>query len=112
MGEVCRFCQIKPYTLRYWEKRIGFPRPSRRPSGHRRYERKDIVSLLRLKDIIIEQKVTLAGARKTVLKELKRGEKTSLPVNANVFAMPDHSFFKTLEEVRQELRATVKELSS
>ncbi len=111
MGEVCRFCQIKSYTLRYWEKRVGFPRPSRRPSGHRRYERKDLISLLRLKDLIIDQKVTLVGARKTFLKESKNGKKTQ-PLGSNIFATPDHSFFKTLEEIRQELRATIKELSS
>ncbi len=111
MGEVCRFCQIKPYTLRYWEKRVGFPRPSRISSGHRRYERKDIISLLRLKELIIDQKVTLLGARKTVLKELKGGGK-AFPAGSNISTTLDHSFFKALEEIRQDLRAAVKELSS
>lgn len=111
MGEVCRFCQIKPYTLRYWEKRIGLPRPSRIPSGHRRYERKDLVSLLRLKELIIDQKVTLLGARKTVLKEFKKGGKIS-PSVSKISATPDPFYFKVLEEIRQELRAAVRELSS
>lgn len=47
MGAVSRATGIGEHTLRAWEKRFGFPRPLRLPSGHRRYTAED-VSRLRL----------------------------------------------------------------
>lgn len=37
MGAVTRHTGIGEHTLRAWERRFGFPRPTRLPSGHRRY---------------------------------------------------------------------------
>ena len=37
MGAVTRRTGIGEHTLRAWERRFGFPRPERLPSGHRRY---------------------------------------------------------------------------
>jgi DNA-binding transcriptional MerR regulator/methylmalonyl-CoA mutase cobalamin-binding subunit len=37
MGAVVRRTGIGEHTLRAWERRFGFPRPERLPSGHRRY---------------------------------------------------------------------------
>ena len=47
MGAVSRATGIGEHTLRAWEKRFGFPRPLRLPSGHRRFTTGD-VSRLRL----------------------------------------------------------------
>jgi DNA-binding transcriptional MerR regulator/methylmalonyl-CoA mutase cobalamin-binding subunit len=37
MGAVSRHTGIGEHTLRAWERRFGFPRPRRLPSGHRRF---------------------------------------------------------------------------
>lgn len=37
MGAVTRHTGIGEHTLRAWERRFGFPTPTRLPSGHRRY---------------------------------------------------------------------------
>lgn len=37
MGAVTHRTGIGEHTLRAWERRFGFPRPERLPSGHRRY---------------------------------------------------------------------------
>jgi DNA-binding transcriptional MerR regulator len=34
---------LTPATLRAWETRYGFPLPTRRASGHRRYDERDVV---------------------------------------------------------------------
>ena len=33
-------------TLRSWESRYGFPRPTRLPGGHRRYDRSEVDAVL------------------------------------------------------------------
>ncbi len=47
MAAVCRATGLGQHTLRVWERRFGFPRPLRLPSGHRRYP-SDQVERLRL----------------------------------------------------------------
>lgn len=45
MGGVTRATGLGPHTLRAWERRYGFPRPERLPSGHRRYRQEDVATL-------------------------------------------------------------------
>ena len=37
---------VPPATLRSWEHRYGFPRPSRQAGGHRRYAEEDVAAVL------------------------------------------------------------------
>ena len=46
MGAVSRRTGITEHTLRAWERRFGFPRPVRLPSGHRRYTSEQVRHLL------------------------------------------------------------------
>lgn len=46
IGDVAAKTGLAPATVRVWEARHGFPRPSRLASGHRRYSERD-VNLLR-----------------------------------------------------------------
>jgi len=39
---VSKLTGIPAATLRNWEKRYGFPKPERTPSGHRQYDQRDI----------------------------------------------------------------------
>lgn len=51
VGEVCKHCDLKPYTLRYWEKKAGMIAPVR--IGGRRYYTKTAVKIiLRLKELV------------------------------------------------------------
>jgi MerR family transcriptional regulator, light-induced transcriptional regulator len=42
IGDVVAATGVGEATLRAWERRFGFPTPSREPSGHRRYSRADV----------------------------------------------------------------------
>ncbi len=42
IGELADRTGLQPATVRMWESRHGFPRPTRRGSGHRRYSRQDV----------------------------------------------------------------------
>jgi len=69
MGEVSRILQVKPYILRYWEKEMGLIRPARRESGQRKFTRSDVLLISRVKDLLYEKGLTIAGARRQLLEE-------------------------------------------
>lgn len=110
MGEASRIAQVPAYTLRYWEARVGFLRPARRSSGHRRYTRADLETILLVKDMVQRRKLTVAGARKALL-EHKNGAKLPAPMQAAADggAVPAAAL-KLLREVRKEIQTLVNEL--
>jgi len=108
MGEVARIAQVPAHTLRYWEERVGLLKPTRRSSGHRRYTREDLETILKIKDLIQRRKMTVAGARRALL-EAKRGGKAEEPAPAQNAALPAN-MLKLLREVRREIQALVDEL--
>jgi DNA-binding transcriptional MerR regulator len=108
MGEVSRIAQVPSHTLRYWEERVGLLKPARRSSGHRRYTREDLETILKIKDLIQRRKMTVAGARRALL-EAKRGPQAEAPAALPNAALPA-SLLKLLREVRREIQALVEEL--
>jgi DNA-binding transcriptional MerR regulator len=64
IGEVARIVGVKPYVLRYWETEFSVVKPGKTPSKHRLYRRKDVETLLRIKDLLHDQRFTIEGARK------------------------------------------------
>ena len=69
IGEVGRITGVKPHVLRYWETEFGTLRPSKSPSGQRRYRRSDIEHVLRIKDLLWTRKYTIKGARAELRKK-------------------------------------------
>jgi len=64
IGDLARRTGVAPATLRVWESRHGFPRPSRRDSGHRRYNEHDVelvTQVLRRRDSGMRLEVAIAG---------------------------------------------------
>lgn len=109
MGEVSRIAQVPSHTLRYWEERVGLLKPARRSSGHRRYTREDLETILKIKDLIQRRKMTVAGARRALL-EAKRGPKPEDAAPAAPNAALPANMLKLLREVRREIQALVDEL--
>ncbi len=106
MGEACRIAQVASYTLRYWESRLGWPRPARRPSGHRRYGRADLDTIFEIKRLLVGRRMTMAGTRKALLERLRgiRGADAGEPAAAP-------AAMQLLREVRTELRELASELA-
>ncbi len=73
IGETSEFTQVAPYVLRYWESEFKLLRPSRRESGQRRYTRKDLETIQKIKDLLYVKRFTIPGAKKFLLEE-KRNE--------------------------------------
>ena len=104
MAEACRHTQVPPYTLRYWERALGFPRPARRASGHRRYSRGDLEPIGEIKQLLEGRRMTLSGARRALL-ERRRGISPAPGTSASPQTL------RILREARAELREIVSELA-
>src|SRR5690348_15735973 len=46
IGDLAERTGVPPATLRSWESRYGFPRPTRLAGGHRRYSEQDVAAVL------------------------------------------------------------------
>lgn len=80
IGDVKRITGVPEYSIRYWEAEFGLIKPIRLESGHRRYTKEDVYSILKIKDLIYKHKLTLEGAKKQLSKHtfaLKDGDKKS-----------------------------------
>src|SRR6266850_5691989 len=71
IGEVCDLIKVQPHVLRYWE--TGFPMlaPQKNRAGQRVYRRKDVEMVMRIRDLLYEEKFTIAGAKKKLLDEIR-----------------------------------------
>jgi DNA-binding transcriptional MerR regulator len=113
IGEVCEITDTQPYVLRYWESEFPALAPAKNSSGQRIYRRRDIETVLRIKQLLYEEGFTIAGAKKKL--EVEAGGRgatpsamASLPETevTNVLAVapaPDNTR-AILIELREELR--------
>ena len=63
-AEVCEVVQVQPYVLRSWE--AEFPKIGQAPpgGGPKLYRRSDIDLVLRIKQLVFDEGLTLSGARR------------------------------------------------
>src|SRR5436190_8993537 len=70
IGEVCEITDTQPYVLRYWESEFPALAPAKNSSGQRIYRRRDIETVLRIKQLLYEEGFTIAGAKKRLELEM------------------------------------------
>ena len=63
-ADVCEVVQVQPYVLRSWE--AEFPQIGQAPAGGgpRLYRRSDVELVLRIKQLVFDEGLTLSGARR------------------------------------------------
>lgn len=66
IGEVARLLSVPSHVLRYWEQQFPMLRPHKSRGGQRLYRRGDVEMLLKIKNLVRDEKFTIAGARKTL----------------------------------------------
>jgi DNA-binding transcriptional MerR regulator len=64
IGEVSRIIGVEPYVLRYWETEFPQIRPRRADSNQRTYQRKDLETIMEIKRLLYEEKMTIEGAKR------------------------------------------------
>lgn len=64
IGEVAKRVGVEPHVLRYWESEFRSVRPQKSARGQRVYSRRDVETLLKVRELLYDQGYTIAGARK------------------------------------------------
>src|SRR5215470_10947443 len=73
IGEVCELIKVQPHVLRYWETEFSMLAPQKNRAGQRVYRRKDVEMVFRIRDLLYEEQFTIAGAKKKLLDEMRKG---------------------------------------
>jgi DNA-binding transcriptional MerR regulator len=77
--EVCELLKVQPYVLRSWEKEFPKLGVVKEPDGPRYYRRSDIDQVLRIKQLVYGEGLTIAGARRKLDDERAAASTTALP---------------------------------
>lgn len=105
--EVSRIAEIEQYTLRFWETEFRILKPVRRPSGHRKYTKKDIDLIIRIKDLLYNRKYTIEGARKQLILDKKK-KPEQLDIDFLEATPPAIELLKETKKVLEELMKILK----
>lgn len=97
IGEVADLVGVEPHVLRYWETQFPQVRPHKARSGHRLYRRKDVETLLSIRELLHVQRFTIAGARQAL--------RASTAGRDGAATTPPGMVDETLEEALQALDA-------
>src|SRR5579863_5398232 len=69
IGEVASLCRLPAYVLRFWESEFPQLKPVKSSTGQRMYRKRDVESVLRIKQLLYEQGFTISGARQQLRSE-------------------------------------------
>src|SRR6185437_14040764 len=75
IGEVSKLCRLPAYVLRFWETEFPQLKPVKSSTGQRMYRRKDVESVLRIKQLLYEEGFTRPGPRQHLRAEVKTDRK-------------------------------------
>jgi DNA-binding transcriptional MerR regulator len=92
IGELAKKLNVEPFVIRFWEKEFNI-KPHRSNGQQRFYSEKDLVKFELIKDLLYQQGMTIAGAKKQLFckpqvisatKTIIQEENSSLPQEVKV----------------------------
>jgi DNA-binding transcriptional MerR regulator len=105
IGEVASLCRLPAYVLRFWESEFPQLKPVKSSTGQRMYRKRDVESVLRIKQLLYDQGFTISGARQQLRTENK-SDKTQTAIPFPTQAGPE------IQHLRQGLREILDLLST
>ncbi|MDI1443275.1 MerR family transcriptional regulator [Polyangium sp. 6x1] len=105
IGEVAGIVGVEPHVLRYWESEFRSIRPQKSAKGQRVYSRRDVETLLKVKDLLYAHRFTIAGARR----KLREGG-IEPPGEDDPSVEQARKMREALLDIRSELVAMMREL--
>jgi DNA-binding transcriptional MerR regulator len=105
IGEVATLCHLPAYVLRFWETEFPQLKPVKSSTGQRMYRKRDVESVVRIKQLLYDQGFTIAGARQQLRTESKP-DKTQAAI-----PFPTQSAAE-IRHIRQGLREILNLLST
>ena len=67
ISEVADLCKVKAHTLRFWEKEFKELEPITRKGKRRYYQKEDILLVRKIRTLLYEEGLTIAGAKRNLL---------------------------------------------
>jgi DNA-binding transcriptional MerR regulator len=103
--EVCELVEVQPFVLRTWEAEFPELGVAKSPSSPRMYRRADVERVLRIKQLVFVEGLTLAGARRRLAEEgFAPADEGAVVADADVAAMIDGESRQQLRDVRRGLQ--------
>jgi len=103
LEEISRIAKVSPRTIESWEKEFYFVHAGVTASGERIFRKKDLEIIIRLKELLENQGLTLAGAKRRIEEEFS----LKTPVSIH----PDR-LKKVLFQVREQLKEIASSLNT
>ena len=100
--EVCEIAQVQAYVLRSWEAEFPDLGVAKSAGAPRVYRKADVQRVLRLKHLLFVDGLTLAGARRKLMKEGAAPVEEGI-ADADVAAMLDEQTRRSLQNVKRGL---------
>jgi DNA-binding transcriptional MerR regulator len=110
-AEVCEIAQLQPYVLRSWEKEfpgIGVQKSAESP---RLYRQSDVDQVLKIKQLVFGEGLTLAGARRRLEESAGNGGASDAEVAEVLDALASDARTR-IAHVRDGLKSILRLLSS
>lgn len=101
--EVCEIASIQPYVLRSWEAEFPDLGVAKAEGGPRVYRRADVERVLRIKQLLYGEGLTLAGVRRKLTEE-RPPEVTTDPTVVNITELFGSDARERILTVRRGLR--------
>jgi DNA-binding transcriptional MerR regulator len=108
-GEVCEAAGLQPYVLRSWEKEFPGIGVQRSPDSPRLYRQSDLDHVLRIKQLVFGEGLTLAGARRRLEESLPEADDDAV---AEVMETLGADARARIAMVRRGLRSLLEVLSN
>ena len=99
IGEVSKMVGLKSYVLRYWETEFKQLSPPKNRAGNRTYRQKDIDLILKIKNLLYNEKFTIEGAR-SVITGYNSSEKPSMIINNNIIKQLKNELNEILQIIK------------
>src|SRR4051812_31374932 len=105
IGEVASAVGVETHVLRYWETEFRSVRPQKSARGQRVYSRRDVETLMRVKELLYDRGFTIAGARRQLREGGLEPREPSDPTARGAARMR-----AALVDLRQEITALMARL--
>jgi DNA-binding transcriptional MerR regulator len=103
--EVCDMAQLQPYVLRSWEKEFPGIGVQKSEDSPRLYRQSDVDQVLKIKQLVFGEGLTLAGARRKLEADLPVPTTPSRAAQAEVIEVLGADANKRIAHVRDGLRS-------
>lgn len=96
---------VKPYVIRFWETEFQEINPVESESGHKIYSRQDVEYILRIKELLFDQKLSIPEAKKALLVKEEEQIESAVLSHSEMPAMD-------LSDLKALLRNSLSEIKS